>query len=100
MKIIFINGISYKESRTSFTQFTPSYFEIPNVIFSRKGEFNDYIGLSSLKGKKVGITKDIYYYDKVKDLKLFEIVEFEVWEFRNFESLNLWNSWKFRALGF
>ena len=76
-KIDLINGISYKESRTSFTQFTPSYFEIPNVIFSRKGEFNDYIGLSSLKGKKVGITKDIYYYDKVKDLKLFEIVEFE-----------------------
>ena len=75
-KIDLIDVISYKKSREPFTNFSEPYFEISNVIFSRKGEFNNYTGFESLKGKKVAITKDTYYYDDINDLQLFEIVEF------------------------
>jgi len=76
-KIDMINGISYKKSRESFTNFSKSYFEISNVIFARKGELNNYSGFESLRGKKVGITKDIYYYNNIKSLGLFDLVEFK-----------------------
>lgn len=76
-KIDLIDLISYKKSREIFTNFTKPYFEIPSVVFARKGEFNDYLGFVSLKGKKVGITKDLYYYDDIKSLNLFDIVIFE-----------------------
>jgi len=76
-KIDLIDLISYSKSREAFTNFTTPYFEIPNVVFARKGAFNNYLGFESLKGKKVGITKDIYYYDTVKSLNLFDIVVFE-----------------------
>ena len=76
-EIDLIDVISYKKDRDSFTNFSKPYFEIPNVIFARKGEINNYTGFESLKGKKVGITKDIYYYNNIKSLGLFELVEFE-----------------------
>jgi ABC-type amino acid transport substrate-binding protein len=75
-QIDMIDVISYKKSREEFTNFSKPYFEIPNVIFARKGEIDNYKGFESLKGKKVGITKGIYYYDVIKDLG-FELVEFE-----------------------
>jgi len=76
-QIDLIDFISYDKDRESFTNFSKPYFEIPNVIFARKGEINNYTGFESLRGKKVGVTKDIYYYDNLKALKLFEIVEFK-----------------------
>jgi len=76
-EIDLIDVISYTDSRALFTNFSKPYFEIPNVIFARKDEFNNYTGFESLKGKKVGVTKDIYYYDTIKNLQLFELVEFE-----------------------
>jgi len=76
-QIDLIDVISYNEERAQYTNFSESYFEIPNVIFARNGEFNGYTGFESLKGKKVGITKDIYYYDTIKSLGLFELVEFK-----------------------
>ena len=76
-QIDLIDVISYKKERESYTNFSKPYFEIPNVIFARKGEINNYTGFESLKGKKVGITKNIYYYDAIKNLNLFELVEFE-----------------------
>ncbi len=75
-KLDLIDGISYKKQRKSFTNFSKPYYEIPNVIFARKGMINNYSGLESLKGKKVGITKGMYYYDTIKKLQLFELVEF------------------------
>jgi len=72
-----IDTISYKKDRESFTNFTEPYFQIANVIFARKGEFLDYENFESLKGMKIGITKDIYYYDTVKDLNLFELVTYK-----------------------
>jgi len=76
-KIDFIDLISYTKERENFTSFTQPFFEIPNAIFARKGEIKGYTGLISLKGKKVGITKNIYYYDEIKKLGIFELVEFE-----------------------
>ena len=76
-EIDLIDVISYNKKREVFTIFSKPYFEIPNVFFARKGELTDYKGFESLKGKKVGITKDIYYYDTVKDLNLFELIEFK-----------------------
>ncbi len=75
-QIDMIDVISYKKSREKFTNFSQPYFEIPNVIFARKGEIENYTGFESLKGKKVGITKGIYYYNVIKDLG-FDLVVFE-----------------------
>ena len=71
-----IDTISFKTSRASYTNFTESYFEIPNVIFARKNEFKKFTGFESLRGKDVGITEDIYYYEEIKDLG-FNLVEFK-----------------------
>ena len=76
-KIDLIDLISYTKSREVFTNFTEPYFEIPSVVFAKEGDFNSYTGFESLKGKKVGITKDFYYYEDIKNLQLFELVAFE-----------------------
>lgn len=76
-KIDLIDVISYTKSREAFTHFSEPYFEIPSVVFAREDDFNGYVGFESLKGKKVGVTKDLYYYDDVKALNLFELVTFE-----------------------
>jgi len=72
-----IDSISYTKERELFTNFSDPYFNIPNVIFTRKNTIKNYSGLESLKGKKVGITEDIYYFDKIKNLNLFEIISFK-----------------------
>jgi len=71
-----IDTISFKTERATYTNFTEPYFEIPNVVFAQIGDLKDYKGFDSIKGKKVGITKDIYYYNEIKDLG-FELIEFE-----------------------
>ena len=76
-QIDMIDVISYKKDRESYTNFSKPYFHIPNVMFARKGEFNDYEGLESLKGKRIAINKDVYYYDTLKELNLFELIEFK-----------------------
>ena len=76
-QIDMINGISYKKNREPFTNFSKPYFEISNVIFARKGELTNYNGFESLKGKKIGITKDVYYYNHIKSLGIFDLVEFK-----------------------
>ena len=75
-KIDIIDSISYTKERESFISFTHPYFYIPNVIFTRKNSIQNYKNLHSLQGKKVGITKNIYYFDTMKELNLFELVPF------------------------
>lgn len=75
-KVDIIDSISFKESRLEFTNFTKAYYEIPLMIFSRK-DLNDYTNLYSLKGKKLGITKDIFYKSVLEELNLFTLVEFD-----------------------
>jgi len=76
-KIDIIDAISYTKEREEFANFSNAYFHIPNAIFARKNSFEEYGGLESLRGKKVGITKNIYYFDTIKELGLFELVVFE-----------------------
>lgn len=75
-KIDMIDSISFRENRLSFTNYTKPYYEIPLMIFSRK-EFSNYKDLLSLKGKKLGVTKNIFYRKQIEELGLFKIVEFE-----------------------
>ena len=74
-RVDIIDAISFKESRVSFTNYTKPYHEAPLIIFSRK-ELNSYTSLHSLKNKKLGMTKNIFYKKAIEELNLFEIVEY------------------------
>ncbi|WP_419769972.1 MAG: diguanylate cyclase [Candidatus Marinarcus sp.] len=71
-KVDMISSISYTKQRAAFTFYTTSYYDIPIMIFLRD-DFGTYDGLQSLKGKKVGITKDIFYQKELQDLALFDL---------------------------
>jgi len=75
-KVDIIDGISYKKSRVSFTNFTKPYYEVPLIVFEKES-FEDYEGLNSLKNKKIGITSGVFYADTVKKMNLFEVHEFK-----------------------
>jgi len=75
-KVDIIDGISYKKSRVSFTNFTKPYYEIPLVVFEKEN-FSNYEGFNSLKNKKIGLTSGVFYADTVKKLNLFEVLEFK-----------------------
>ena len=78
-KIDIIDAISFREKRLKYTNFIDPYYEVPLVIFSRK-ELTSYSDINSLKGKKLGITKNIFYKKQVEDLGIFDIVEYESFE--------------------
>ncbi len=67
-----IADISYKKEREPFTLFTEPYYQIPTLIFV-KDDFKDYKGIESLKGKKVGIQKDIFYAKEMSKLEGVEL---------------------------
>ena len=70
-----ISEFSYRLERISFTNYTKPYYEIPIGVFTRK-DFGVYKGLSSLKGKKVGIVKNSYLVEilqKSNDIELIQI---------------------------
>ncbi|MBF0224623.1 MAG: transporter substrate-binding domain-containing protein [Desulfobacterales bacterium] len=71
-----IDSISYKPERVSFTNYTQPYYEIPTVIFARH-DFGIYNGLESLKGKRVGTTKDVFFLPELKKLGGIEIIEYK-----------------------
>lgn len=55
-----IANISYAEDRTKFTRYTEPYHQIPTVVFIRN-DFKNYTGINSLKGRLIGVTRDIFY---------------------------------------
>ncbi|MEA3384168.1 MAG: transporter substrate-binding domain-containing protein [Campylobacterota bacterium] len=69
-----ISGISYTKTRSSFTLFTEPFYEIPAYIFGLKT--NNYKNNKSLIGKKVAITRNVFYKEKLKNLGI-NIVEYE-----------------------
>ncbi|WP_298752736.1 transporter substrate-binding domain-containing protein [uncultured Arcobacter sp.] len=71
-KVHMISSVSYTKDREAFTLFTTSYYDIPIMIFLRD-DFGVYNGPESLKDKKVGITKDIFYQEELESLGTFEI---------------------------
>ncbi len=78
-KVDMITSISHKEYREAFTTYTSSYYDIPIMIFVRD-DFGKYNGLRSLKGKKVGVIKDIFYINELRKLGYINIVEYESYE--------------------
>lgn len=75
-KVDMIDAISFRQSRVAFTNFTKPYHESPLIIFARN-ELISYDGILSLKNKKVGLTKDIFYKKDIEKLNTLEIVEYE-----------------------
>jgi len=71
-----IDCISYKKERTEFTLYSDSYYEIPILVFG-KDDFGIYNDINDLKGKKVGIWKDIFYEKNLRDLEGINVVEFD-----------------------
>lgn len=62
-----IANISYAENRTKFTRYTDAYHQIPTVVFVRN-DFKNYQGINSLKGRVVGITRDVFYKKEIARL--------------------------------
>ncbi len=74
-----ISSISYKEYREPFTLFTSPYYNIPIMIFV-KDDFGEYKGLQSLKGKKVGVLKDVFYIDELKKVGGLNLVYYDSYD--------------------
>ena len=71
-----ISSISYKKYREPFTTFTSSYYDIPIMIFVRDS-FGEYNGIKSLKGKKVGVLKDVFYVKELEKLETMNLVYYD-----------------------
>lgn len=71
-----ITSISYKKFREPFTSFTSSYYDIPIMIFVRD-DFGEYKGIKSLKNKKVGVLKDVFYIEELKNLNTMDLVFYD-----------------------
>ena len=74
-----IVSISYKKEREAFTLYTEPYYEIPIMIFVRD-DFGEYQGLESLKGKRVGVLKDVFYSREITEMGTMDLVSFETYE--------------------
>ena len=64
-KVDMISDISFTDERKTFTLFTDAYYNIPTFVFGLKSD-NNYIDNSSLVGKKVGVSKNIFYINELK----------------------------------
>ncbi len=75
-KLDAIANISYTPDRAPYTLYTEEYYKIPNVVFIRDN-FSGYKNLSSLIGKKVGITRDVFFKEKLISTLTTGIVEYD-----------------------
>jgi ABC-type amino acid transport substrate-binding protein len=82
-QIDMISELSYRTERLKFTSYTKPYFEIPIGVFTR-GDFGIYEGINSLKGKKVGIVKNSYLVNVLKNIKEIDVVEVDTTDGRFF----------------
>jgi len=72
-KVDIITDISHTKKREDFTLFSDIYHEIPTYIFGLKKDTN-YKDIYSLKDKKVGISRSIFYKDSfiTHGIKVYE----------------------------
>ncbi|WP_164885265.1 transporter substrate-binding domain-containing diguanylate cyclase [Geovibrio thiophilus] len=70
-----IADISLTAERKPYTLFTDEYARIPSYVFVRD-DFGKYTGVQSLRGKTVGITKDIFFKDLIDKNKLRNLQEY------------------------
>lgn len=73
-KIDMISEFSHRKERLPFTLFTSSYYEIPIGVFTRV-DFEDYNGIESLRGKKIGVVKNSYIIP-ILNAEGIEVIEF------------------------
>ncbi|MBI1904947.1 MAG: transporter substrate-binding domain-containing protein [Rhodocyclales bacterium] len=71
-----IANISHSDERERYTLFTRDYYRIPNVVFVRDG-FGTYEGLKSLRGRKLAITRDVFYADRLAGALGHALVPFD-----------------------
>ncbi len=71
-----ITSISYKKFREPFTSFTSSYYDIPIMIFV-KDNFGEYNGIKSLKNKRVGVLKDVFYVKELQKLGTMNLIFYD-----------------------
>ena len=71
-----ITSISYKKFREPFTSFTSSYYDIPIMIFV-KDNFGEYNGIKSLKNKRVGVLKDVFYVKELEKLGTMNLIFYD-----------------------
>ena len=62
-----ISEISHTKEREAFTLFTDPYYNVPTFVFGLKND-DHYLNNKSLIGKRVGISKDIFYTKQLKKL--------------------------------
>ena len=74
-----ITSISHKKYREPFTTFTSSYYDIPIMIFVRD-DFGEYLGIKSLKGKKVGVLKDVFYIKELQKIGNIDLVYYDTYD--------------------
>ncbi len=73
-----IDQISFTDERSQWMLFTPAYRVKKNVLFMRTGDIpSPFLGIKSLEGKRVGIIKDIYYEDALRQRSRVEVVEYD-----------------------
>lgn len=70
-----VADISFTEERSEYALFTEPYYQIPVVVFVRD-DFGSYDSPDSLAGKPIGITKDIFYADYIKERFGDSVVEY------------------------
>jgi len=72
-----ISDISWSEERAGFTLFTETYYETPTVVMMQKNDLDSYQGIESLRGKRVGMLKGIFYQEALSRKLNSETVEFD-----------------------
>ncbi len=60
-----VANMSVTQERSKYTLFTKAYYHIPVVVFIRD-DFGHYDSPVSLKGKRIGIIKNIFYADYIQ----------------------------------
>ena len=69
-------SISFQRYRNDFTLYTSPYFRLPIYVFVGD-DFGDYTGLSDLAGRKVGIIRDIFYEQELREAVDAQLVRFD-----------------------
>jgi signal transduction histidine kinase len=64
-KVDMISGISHIKQRETFSLFSEPFYEIPTYLFGLKGDV-EYTGQESLKNKRVGVSKSLFYIEELK----------------------------------
>ncbi|WP_320036440.1 transporter substrate-binding domain-containing protein [Halarcobacter sp.] len=70
-----ISDISYTDERSEYALFTEPYYEIPTFVFGLKND-STYKNNKSLIGKKVGVSRSIFYKNDLINMGL-DVIEFD-----------------------